>query len=53
MKSRNVSVLTDEKRTSLLQLPDDISDRLLARYLLSESFELVSDNCNVLNSGSD
>ncbi|MBZ0187716.1 MAG: DUF4158 domain-containing protein, partial [Candidatus Obscuribacterales bacterium] len=46
MKSRNVSILTDEQRTSLLQLPDDISDRLLARYhtLSDQDLDAISNH---------
>ncbi len=32
MASKNTNLLTDEQRLSLIQLPDDVSDRLLARY---------------------
>jgi TnpA family transposase len=32
MASKNTYLLTDEQRLSLIQLPDDVSDRLLARY---------------------
>ncbi len=32
MKSRNTSILTPEQRLELIQIPEDISDRLLARY---------------------
>lgn len=46
MKSRNVSILTDEQRASLLQLPDDISDRLLARYhtLSDQDLDAISNH---------
>jgi TnpA family transposase len=32
MKSRNALILTPEQRLQLIQLPEDLSDRLLARY---------------------
>lgn len=32
MKSRNTSILTPEQRLELIQMPEDVSDRLLARY---------------------
>ena len=38
MASKNTYLLTDEQRSTLIKLPDDVSDRLLARYhTLSES----------------
>lgn len=32
MASKNTTLLTEEQRSKLVQLPDDVSDRLLARY---------------------
>ena len=32
MASKNSNLLTEEQRSKLVQLPDDVSDRLLARY---------------------
>lgn len=46
MASKNTNLLTAEQRLSLLQLPDDVSDRLLARYhtLSDQDLETISNH---------
>lgn len=51
MASKNTTLLTEEQRSKLVQLSDDVSDRLLARYHTFSEQDLGIIHARQRNSG--